>query len=918
MSINVRWLAVAFLFFWCGLQPLTGQNCPSITEALKTLYAAEDGGETLIRQIKESCPAAADSLSIIFHKRSVYAYSSEVDLERAIFYALKALEAQEEVYANTAAEPLGKTLANLGLFYRLSGQYTTSLPYLRRANMVFSELGLFKRTHWNQQQMVMLWHATGDIGRSEELLRVMLLYARKEKAKGGNDRIATMAEAETLRLLGEQANQAEQYAEGLPDFAAAAILYEELGDIRWLLMSYMGQGRALYHLKRYDEARVVTKKALSLAERYELNFDKGVMCNLLALVENEQFMFEKASAFQQQGESYALEEKNPRLLSVLVNTDAEIALGQKDFATAKKRNAEAIALLTDGWQYNEEATLPMLDEISLSEFKLEIFQFLALRAEIFHQAGDVAGAMEVIRLTDQMADLLRLDFNGQVSNLFWRQEALPLYELGIELSREADDSESVFYLLEKSRSILLLEAMVTADVRENISQELATQLATTEHKLRSLRRRSVGEEGDAQDQTARRIVGLSDTLQQLRTVVAEQYPVARDLLTNPSLVDISGARALLSQGLWDRQVHFFMGDKRATAFSLTATEVKTIDLGPTEVLDTLVRRVLAFYTSAGAIDQAPADYIAASHAAYQSLLAPLKVSPGERLLIIPDGILAYLPFAALVSDLEDASLATAAYLIRRNQVSFAQSTTVLGRQQKGRKMVNGDAFAFSPFIAVLPNNTAPALPFSESEVTGFKDHYSGLWLTDTAASRKGLLSGLPGRSIIHLSTHAYASTDQHEQPRILTATEPVYLSDIYGLRLRADLVTLSACQSNIGPLAQGEGVLGLGRAFTAAGAGGVIASLWSLNDRATSEIITGFYDQLAGGVQKPEALHQAQLAYLNREDLPAYLKSPYYWAGLTYYGNAGKLPAGGIPRWVWGLLFLAAGGLAVWRWFGRK
>ena len=116
---------------------------------------------------------------------------------------------------------------------------------------------------------------------------------------------------------------------------------------------------------------------------------------------------------------------------------------------------------------------------------------------------------------------------------------------------------------------------------------------------------------------------------------------------------------------------------------------------------------------------------------------------------------------------------------------------------------------------------------------------------------------------------------------------------------------LSACQSNIGPLAKGEGVLGLGRAFTAAGAKGVVASLWSLNDRATMEVVTSFYAHLAKGSSKPSALHAAQLEYLNRTDIPAYLKSPYYWAGLTYYGDAGKLPSRSWPIWIWGILVAA-------------
>ena len=110
-------------------------------------------------------------------------------------------------------------------------------------------------------------------------------------------------------------------------------------------------------------------------------------------------------------------------------------------------------------------------------------------------------------------------------------------------------------------------------------------------------------------------------------------------------------------------------------------------------------------------------------------------------------------------------------------------------------------------------------------------------------------------------------------------------------------------------------MLGFGRAFRAAGAGGVVASLWSLNDRATAEVTATFYRHLADGKSKPLALRRAQLEYLRRTDLPAYLKSPYYWAALTYYGDAGALPVSGIsPAWWAGVMLFVPLGVLLWRW----
>ncbi|MEM9930842.1 MAG: CHAT domain-containing protein, partial [Bacteroidota bacterium] len=245
----------------------------------------------------------------------------------------------------------------------------------------------------------------------------------------------------------------------------------------------------------------------------------------------------------------------------------------------------------------------------------------------------------------------------------------------------------------------------------------------------------------------------------------------------------------------------------------------------------------------------------------------------------------------------------APYMIKRNPLSYAQSATILGRQMgEDRIVARGEAFAFAPFVEALPNQEVSALPFTKDEVEGIAQYYREEVVSGRAATKDTLLIKAPDFKILHLSTHAFAAAADTVSAQILTGTDPVYLADLFGLHLSAELVTLSACQSNIGPLAQGEGVLGFGRAFTAAGAGGVVASLWSLNDRSTMEVLTSFYDKLAAGTTKPMALHEAQLAYLNRTDIPGYLKSPYYWAGLTYYGNAGTLPARRFPVWVWGVL----------------
>ncbi|TXF91484.1 CHAT domain-containing protein [Neolewinella aurantiaca] len=873
------WLFIWSILLW-PVGVVVGQDCPSVVAARDSIIAAADGGSAVISSIRENCQGAPDSLSRLYHALSLAAYYDPSDLPAAIEWAEKALEVQRKLYAEAPEEPLGKSLANLGFFYRKSGAYTSALPYLSEAEVVFTKLGNWRRRHNNRENMVYLWHATGDLGRAGELLPRMLAEARQQEP--GYNR--TIAVAETLRLLGVQADESENHAAALPYLLEASPLFAETNDVMSQIGTDMDIARTLYLTKDYNGARQKAQEVLAFIAPYDMPYEKAVLYNLLSLIYTDQGKFARAAEMLEPGLEQALLMGNPRVVALLYNSSSELAMARKDFPAAQRANIRAIGELTTGWTYSEESPLPSPPQLAASEFKVDLFKYISHHAKVLAEGGEDAGAREAVEAGDVTADYLRSDFSGEVSKLFWRKEAMPLYELGISLAAAAGDEETLLYHLEKSRSVLLLEALLEADLLGQMDPDLGTELSALEAGSRAGGELSVAGK---------------DSLIALRGRIADQYPATRELIARPEMVSLSEARENLAAGGWDRQIHFFTGAERTYAFSITDEEVKTEDLGPSTDIAPAVRALMSFFTGPEAIDKDPEGFLAASYKVYRLLLEPLEIGAGEKLLVLPDGLLAYLPFNALVTAAGAAELGSAPYLIRRNQVSYAQSATVLDRQMTVGEDGAHENLAFAPFVTALPNNTAPALTFSKIELEGLQRWYAANLLEGPGANRSAFLEMSGGPSLLHLSTHAYATAEANEPPRILTADAPVYPADVYGLHLNADLVTLSACHSNIGPLAVGEGVLGLGRAFTAAGARGVVASLWSLNDRATADIVTDFYRQLGNGATKPQALHQAQLDYLERKDLPGYLKSPYYWAGLTYYGDGAGLPSGGWPWWAW-------------------
>ena len=113
------------------------------------------------------------------------------------------------------------------------------------------------------------------------------------------------------------------------------------------------------------------------------------------------------------------------------------------------------------------------------------------------------------------------------------------------------------------------------------------------------------------------------------------------------------------------------------------------------------------------------------------------------------------------------------------------------------------------------------------------------------------------------------------------------LHELYTLKNQADLAVLSACKTAQGEIAVGEGIMSLARGFFYSGANSVIPSLWNVNDKSTSTIMTSFYKNLKNGKTKSEALREAKLDYITTHTLSE--ASPYYWSSFILIGDSGSL-----------------------------
>jgi CHAT domain-containing protein len=192
-----------------------------------------------------------------------------------------------------------------------------------------------------------------------------------------------------------------------------------------------------------------------------------------------------------------------------------------------------------------------------------------------------------------------------------------------------------------------------------------------------------------------------------------------------------------------------------------------------------------------------------------------------------------------------------------------------------------------------PSHELPRLPQTAAELEALR-RLAGKRpirvLSGAGATRESLLAAreLGTASLLHLATHGEASEYEQRQAGLWLAVgedgEPGWLSvdDVLGLRLQADLVTLSACQTGLGRVAKGEGVLGLSRAFLVAGAGTVMVSLWRVNDQSTATLMEAFYQGLLNRKQTaPQALAAAKRRMLASSET----RAPFHWAPFVLSGR---------------------------------
>ena len=335
-------------------------------------------------------------------------------------------------------------------------------------------------------------------------------------------------------------------------------------------------------------------------------------------------------------------------------------------------------------------------------------------------------------------------------------------------------------------------------------------------------------------------------------------------------------------------LEYSLGEERSVLWAVAPDSLDVFELAPRARLEEAARRAHALLSAEDWTLSRPSAEAALTELSKLLLTQVADRLAGRRLLIVPDGALAYVPFAALSLP---AGPDRRTPLIDAHEIVVLPSASTLSALRRRSRSP-----APPGIVAVLADPIfQPRLPFSREEADAIlrlvpaDRRFAAL---GSAASRQTVLSGiLAGYGIVHFAAHgeidsehpalsalALSQVDAKGRPQ-----EPFLRAyEIRRLRLPAELVVLSACRTALGKEVRGEGLMGLTQSFFQAGARRVVVSLWSVDDRATKELMERFYHHLLAEKRSPAAALRAAQSSLRRT---APFQSPASWAGFVLQGD---------------------------------
>ena len=905
---------------------------------VRSLSHAQKSGDHLLESAIHSAVGFAQSL----------AGSTEKDLDDALSHCETGLALARQFHG-THQEAGALTCLGEVAYYR--GDLERALSFYERAESLRNQTGDRKGQAESLLSRGYVYSDLSDHDRARACYDAALsLWAGLGDRRG--QAVTLVADARLRQRRGE-------YQEALNRFLEAQKQLERIGDAIWEVGSLTGIAEVYLQLAETDQALRYWERALRLLETTGM---KNALVDVLMAVGDTYLASgddQKALERFERALTLADEIKNLRLQSYALRSIAGVYVRRRQAEQAHPylerslqaqegvgdRRLEAVIRIDIGEVQeilgeHRMAVASLEEALRLSRAARDRVREARALFGLAHSSlglADLDGArqyssaslavIESLRTATERSDLrssylasVHRHYEQQVEILMRLHEARP----------RAGFAAAAFEAAERARARSLLDNLAQAriELRADVDPVLLRREEAVNKAFDAWaegQRRSAGAHREA-DAAAYR--DLEDRYQQVQAEIRGRSP-RYAALTQPRPLTLAAVQKQVLAGD-TLLLEYALGERRSFLWAVSSNSYSTYLLPPQAEIEARSQRVYErltarLHASGNArdrrrqIEQADDEYWREAQHLSEVLLGPVaNTIKGKRLVIVADGALQHLPFAALpapggsharipmVVDHEIVGLPSASVLAalrdetRHRELAAGAvaviadpvfeaddprllgAATRLGVQQAG--LLRDGSATSVPRLAAT-RQEADAIVAAAPPGTVMK-------AIDFDASRTTAMNGSLSRyRILHFATHGVFNNDQPGLSGIMLSMFDGHggaqdgflrLHDIYSLKLPAELVVLSACNTALGKSIKGEGLVGIVRGFMYAGAKRIVASHWKVDDEATGELMARFYESMFKDKQSPAAaLRQAQLAIQQHERW----QSPFYWAAFVLQGE---------------------------------
>lgn len=800
------------------------------------------------------------------------------DYENAIINTQKALQIQKR-FIDSIPSVVNRSYNNIALFYLFSGNENKAIEtfktlikqshkdkyvlsaYTKRLTDLYIDRGDYYKVINYLKEAENTLVKTSDSALKKEIYKVYLAFQRIYSKTG---------EASHYQKALSYLNKAEKSIVHLPSKT----------QLKTKIIIYAGYGYIYDELKDYKKAINYYKKALILG----LSSNPINRGNIATTYDALGYINSKINQPHLAFENYQKALQYDALKTSTYDNLGDYYLHSKNYEKALFNYQKAINYSIDKDDTINIKKLPSLSKLSQYNNKTDLVNDLKDKANAWFlyysktkNKNHLQSALNTVTLADKLVDIIRTESTEQQSKYFWRKKGVDLYMLATSICYELNNPQAAFYFMEKSKSLSLLEDITAEEAKTNA--DLPEKLREKEYDLKYKifeTNTLLKDNNTTENQTL--LYKQKNNYDNFLNSLENEYP---GYFNYKKIIDIISLKESQLKMTTNETaiIQYILTENEGYGIWLTQNETRFFKIPEVQLLNQEIKTISKL-NKAPLITKEQLDSY--SKITYYNKLFPFKNASSllldKKLIVIPDYSLQYLPFESLVNKPISGN-SKLPYLIYNTEISYVYSVSLLHKIGQKKRTSKANFIGFAPVH--FKDEKLASLNRSTSKMKAIEALFSGRTLFEDKATKANFMMATNNHAIIHLSTHANAISN--EEPWIAFHDKKLTLTELYFTKNQADLVVLDACKTGLGELVSGEGIMSLSRGFFHSGSKSVISSLWSTNEKSSSEIILDFYTYLKEGDTKSSALRKAKLNYIENAQLSE--RSPYFWSSLILTGS---------------------------------